>query len=39
MLDIKFIRDNLDLCKQAAVNKNRVVDWDALLSLDEKRRD
>ena len=39
MLDIKFIRDNLDLCKQAAVNKNRVVDWDALLSLDEKRRE
>lgn len=39
MLDIKFIRDNLDLCKQAAVNKNRVVDWDALLELDEKRRE
>jgi len=38
MLDIKFIRDNLELCKTAAVNKNRVVDWDALLAHDEKRR-
>ena len=38
MLDIKFIRDNLELCKTAAVNKNRKVDWDALLSLDEKRK-
>lgn len=39
MLDIQFIRKNLDLCKQAAVNKNRVVDWEALLSLDDKRRE
>ena len=39
MLDIKFIRDNLELCKTAAKNKNRDVDWDTLLSLDEKRRD
>ena len=39
MLDIKFIRENLELCKTAAVNKNRVVDWDTLLSLDEKRRE
>jgi seryl-tRNA synthetase len=38
MLDIKFIRDNLDLCKKAAINKNRQVDWDVLLALDEKRR-
>lgn len=38
MLDIKFIRENLELCKAAAVNKNRAVDWDALLALDEKRR-
>lgn len=38
MLDIKFIRDNLELCKQAAVNKNRVVDWKKLLELDDKRR-
>ena len=39
MLDIKFIRENLELCKEAAKNKNRVVDWDALLELDEKRRE
>ena len=39
MLDIKFIKENLDLCKEAAKNKNRVVDWDKLLLLDEKRRD
>lgn len=39
MLDIKFIRDNLDVCKAAATNKNRQVDWDALLRLDEKRRE
>lgn len=38
MLDIKFIRENLELCKTAAVNKNRVVDWEALLAHDEKRR-
>ena len=38
MLDIKFIRENLELCKAAAVNKNRIVDWDVLLVLDEKRR-
>jgi seryl-tRNA synthetase len=38
MLDIKFIRENLELCKTAAINKNRVVDWDALLALDEQRR-
>lgn len=38
MLDIKFIRENLELCKQAAVNKNRVVDWERLLKLDEDRR-
>ncbi len=39
MLDIKFIRENLELCKKAAVNKNRVVDWDALLTLDNKRKE
>lgn len=38
MLDIKFIRENLELCKLAAVNKNRVVEWDELLGLDDKRR-
>ncbi len=39
MLDIKFIRDNLELCKTAAKNKNRDVDWDSLLSTDDKRRE
>lgn len=39
MLDIKFIRENLDLCKMAAINKNREVDWDQLLALDDKRRE
>ncbi|MDP1721782.1 MAG: serine--tRNA ligase [Candidatus Gottesmanbacteria bacterium] len=39
MLDIKFIRENLELCKTAAVNKNRVVDWAQLLECDDKRRD
>ncbi len=38
MLDIKFIRDNLALCKTAAKNKNREVEWEELLTLDEKRR-
>ena len=38
MLDIKYIRDNLNLCREAAKNKNREVDWDKLLGLDEKRR-
>ncbi len=39
MLDIKFIRDNLDICKAAAKNKNRDVDWASLLGLDDKRRE
>lgn len=39
MLDIKFIRDNLDLVKAAAKNKNREVDWDQLLNLDDSRRE
>jgi seryl-tRNA synthetase len=38
MLDIAFIRDNLDVCKKAAKDKNREVDWDALLVEDDKRR-
>ncbi len=38
MLDIKFIRENLELCKKAAKDKNREVDWGRLLDLDEKRR-
>lgn len=38
MLDITYIRENLDRCKKAAVNKNRTVDWNKLLSLDDTRR-
>jgi|SRR3989344_6427789 len=38
MLDIKFIRENLELCKEAAINKNREVDWDTLITLDDQRR-
>lgn len=38
MLDINFIKDNLDACKAAAIHKNRVVEWDKLLELDETRR-
>jgi seryl-tRNA synthetase len=39
MLDINFIRNNLDLCREAAINKNREVDWVRLMSLDDKRRE
>src|SRR3990170_5922696 len=39
MLDIKFIRENLEIVKEAAKNKNREVDWDRLLILDDKRRE
>jgi len=38
MLDITFIKENLEICKAAAIHKNRVVDWDRLLILDEERR-
>lgn len=39
MLDIKFIRENLELVKEAAKNKNREVDWEMLLKLDDRRRE
>jgi seryl-tRNA synthetase len=39
MLSIDFIRANPDLVKQAAQNKNREVEIDRILSLDEVRRD
>lgn len=39
MLDIKYIRENLEICKTAAKNKNREVDWETLLKLDDKRRE
>jgi len=38
MLDIKFIRENADKVKEAARNKNRKVDIDRLLEIDEVRR-
>lgn len=38
MLDIKFIRENIDKVKKAVKDKNREVDIDRLLELDEKRR-
>ncbi|KKR79913.1 MAG: Serine-tRNA ligase [Microgenomates group bacterium GW2011_GWB1_40_9] len=38
MLDINFIKENLELCKTAAINKNRMVDWERLVTLDETRR-
>jgi len=39
MLDIKFIRENSEIVKQAAKNKNIKVDVDRILELDKKRRD
>lgn len=38
MLDIKFIRENLDLVKLAAEKKRSNVDLDALIKLDDTRR-
>jgi seryl-tRNA synthetase len=37
MLDIKFIKDNPELIKEAARKKHLVVDIDALLALEDKR--
>lgn len=39
MVDIQFIRDNIEAVKQAAQNKNVSVDIDKLLELDHKRRE
>lgn len=39
MLDIKFIRDNLPLIKQAAAKKRIKVDLDRLIKVDDERRD
>jgi seryl-tRNA synthetase len=39
MLDLKFVRDNADLVKQAAQNKNQKVDIDKLIELDSRRRE
>ncbi|MBI2022856.1 serine--tRNA ligase [Candidatus Daviesbacteria bacterium] len=39
MVDINFIRDNLDIVKKAAQDKGLEIDLDKLLELDQKRRD
>lgn len=39
MLDIKFIRDNVDIVKKAIIDKRVDIDLDALLDLDAQRRD
>lgn len=38
MLDIKFIRDNIDIVKMAVKKKHSAVDIDALLKIDDERR-
>jgi seryl-tRNA synthetase len=38
MIDIKFIRNNVDAVRQAIRNKNEKADIDALLAIDETRR-
>jgi seryl-tRNA synthetase len=38
MLDIKFIRENLDIVKMAATKKHIAVDLDRLVVLDDERR-
>lgn len=38
MLDIKFIRENKEKIKQAAINKNIKLDLDKLLKLDNEKR-
>lgn len=38
MLDIKFIRDNVEVVKQAGIKKKIKVDIDRLLSVDDERR-
>lgn len=39
MLDIKFIRENAEIVKKAAIKKHITVDIDRLLKVDEKRRE
>ncbi len=39
MLDIKFIRENLDLVKTSLKNHNLKLDLDSLIKLDDARRD
>ena len=37
-MDIKFVRENVELMKEVAKNKNSKVDIDKLIAIDEKRR-
>lgn len=39
MLDLKFVRENPELVKEAAKNKNELVEVNKILELDGKRRD
>lgn len=39
MLDIKFIRENLDIVKLAAQKKHITIDLDRLISIDDSRRE
>lgn len=39
MVDINFIRDNIENIKQAVINKNLTLNVDELLSVDDKRRE
>lgn len=39
MLDIKFIRENLDIVKMAAAKKHISIDLDALVGVDDSRRE
>jgi len=39
MLDIKFIRENLELVKEGAKKKHMTVDLDALVALDDERKE
>ena len=39
MLDIKFIRENVDTVKKGLAAKRVSIDLDGLLKLDQRRRD
>ena len=39
MLDLRFVRDNLDTVKQAAINKNEQVDINQFINLESRRRE
>jgi seryl-tRNA synthetase len=39
MIDIQYIKNNVEKVKKAAINKNRKADIDGILKLDEKRKE